>query len=104
MHVHSMFVSYLDMCQQVFITVGVCNSHVHSFHTGHLDSVTDVGNQQRICLAVKRQDFAMGFPIHLDIKWLCVQNLLSILTTECLCHTVQMASIETIWELHTLTV
>ena len=41
--------------------------------------------------------------MYMMLKWFHLKYLLSIFTAFCLHHPIQMASIETIWELHTLT-
>jgi len=42
--------------------------------------------------------------VHVGLKGLQVKYLLNIFTTDCQRHTVEMAVVETLWQLHTLTV
>ena len=56
--------------------------------------------------AVKRWAFASVHiaNVHYHLVWLQVKYLISIFTADCLLHPIQMAGVETIWELHTLIV
>ena len=48
--------------------------------------------------------FRLHSSVHVRQKWLRVKYLLNIFTADCLRHPIQMAGVETIWELHTLSV
>ena len=67
----------------------------------------DVGNQQSICLASTHEAILVLVIINYNEGYLftAVFSQLRIFTADCLLHTVQiLLGIETVWELHTLTI